>query len=82
MADQPGQAGEYRGVILPDGMTPNCLDGLASLFNDFSDGLLKVGTEEATPAQAAVMAFELVIQGRPAGQTGFSQSLQNGGPQS
>ncbi len=55
----------YRGVELPDGMTPECLDALASLFADFADDLLKLHGEDATPAQAAVMAFEAATRGRP-----------------
>lgn len=48
---------EYRGVTLPEGMTPLCLDEMASLFNDFADGLLAVDGKEADHRDAAVKAF-------------------------
>ena len=68
---------DYRGVILPEGMTPQCLDELASIFNDYGDGLLKVGDEEASPTQAAVAAFELMRRLCPS-QTQPSQSPRSG----
>ena len=48
---------DYRGVVLPEGMSPSCLDELASLFVDYECGILVSQGEEAGPPQAAVMAF-------------------------
>lgn len=62
ISDRKRQAGVFhRGVTLPDGMTPQCLDELATMFNDFADGLLAVGGEEVSYVEAAVMAYELVV---------------------
>lgn len=55
----------YRGVELPDGMTPECLDTLASLFNDYEAGLLRGADGIAGPAEAAVMAFRQVAETGP-----------------
>lgn len=62
IADRDRQAGIcYRGVTLPQGMTPQCLDALAAIFNDFADDLLIIDGEEASHVKAAVMAYELVV---------------------
>lgn len=60
-----GQAGagvaEYRGVVLPLGMTPVCVDDLARVFSDFEwDRLERADGELANTAHAAVVAFEIV----------------------
>ena len=52
----------YRDVMLPVGMSPQCLDDLSTLFNDFSDDLVKIGSEHAAVTDVAVMAFQLVQQ--------------------
>ena len=76
MTEETRQGGpEYRGVILPDGMTPRCLDDLASLINDYGDGLLKIGGKEADHRDAAVMVFEVVR--RALVETAFPPSQRN-----
>ena len=58
--DRPGKL--YRDVILPEGMTHACLDGLARMFNDYMDGLLRSeNNEEMDSPEAAVLAFNLVL---------------------
>ena len=62
MAEQIGAGvSEYRGVVMPLGMTPACVDELASLFSDFEwDRLKRADGELAFTADAAVIAFEIV----------------------
>lgn len=49
----------YQGVAVPDGVTLDAFKAMASLFNDFHDGLLLANGEEATHYVAAAMAFDL-----------------------
>lgn len=51
--DRPAR--EHRGVVLPEGLTPACLDELASLLNMHSHE-----DNEETNAEAAVRAFRVV----------------------
>ena len=60
-----GQAGagvtDYRGVVLPPGMTPACVDDLARVFSDFEwERLERADGELAHTADAAVVAFGIV----------------------
>ena len=62
-----GQVGagvtEYRGVVLPPGMTPSCVDDLARVFSDFEWDRLERGDGElAHTADAAIAAFEIVLR--------------------
>lgn len=50
----------HRGVILPEDMTPQCLDEMATLFVDSADDLLEKDSDLATAADAGVMAFQVV----------------------
>jgi len=59
------QAGaEYRGVILPEGMTVACLDRLAALFwaQDHPDFETDINDYISADVRAAVTAFEIVRQ--------------------
>jgi hypothetical protein len=57
------EAREYRGLILPVGMTPRCLDEMAGLISDFEwerfDGLA---------SDLAVKLFEVMESHRAASQ--------------
>ena len=78
ISDDNRQVGTYRGVVLPSGMTPRCLDALASLFNDFVDDLLFVEEEEASHVDAAVMAYQIVVgEGQPS-RTALLQPQRSG----
>lgn len=59
MADslkQPGQSGtEYRGVVLPEGMTPACLDEVARLINRH-----QMDDNDDLDAECAVKVFAVV----------------------
>jgi len=46
---------EYRGVVLPVGMTPACLDEIAGLLNRH-----QLADSEDTDAEGAVRIFEAV----------------------
>jgi hypothetical protein len=60
MVDGSRQAGvEYRGVSMPEGMTRECMDALATLFNMHCHE-----DNEQTNEEAAVSAFEAVQQHR------------------
>ena len=60
---------KHRGVALPEGMTPQCLDALASLFNDFSDDLIEDTEDAASHVLAAVKAYRIVIAADQLSQT-------------
>ena len=54
---------KYRGVILPDGMTPQCLDDLTRVFYEFEcEGLKSTEGEIAFAKDAAVIAFTVVAR--------------------
>ena len=76
ISDVNRQAGEeYRGVILPKGMTPQCLDRLASLFKEQDDPFLDsfdLSDEVSSDVRAAIKAFEIIRQELP--QKSLSQS--------
>jgi hypothetical protein len=67
MVDKPGQGGElYRGVALPCGMSPTCLDELAGAISQYERGDLP-GTagSVAFPEDLAIRLFEIVAIYRP-----------------
>ena len=52
---------KYRGVVMPPGMTPACVDELARLFSDFEwYRLERADGKLAHTADAAVVAFEVL----------------------
>jgi hypothetical protein len=59
MAGSTGQAGtsEHRGVVLPEGMTPACLDDLAAIINRHQ----REDSDELD-AECAVKVFEVVLR--------------------
>jgi hypothetical protein len=55
LAEGAGAPGMHRGVVLPRGMTPECLDKLAGILNAHASG----ETEELD-AECAARVFEVV----------------------
>jgi hypothetical protein len=81
ISDDDRQVGfEYR-VIFPAGMTPRCLDTLASLFNHEADGLIEDTEDVPSRVGAAVKAFEIAVGVAQLPQTELSQPQQNGDAQ-
>ena len=55
---------KYRGVVLPAGMTRECLDKLTTLVVDYSDDLIKFeedGNFDPDGPKVALMAYEIVM---------------------